>query len=99
MHATAACGLLHTLSDLDPIAKSAETLSGVLCQTDKIGENLSGMTGVESRPSWTMESKADYISDTQTALHQLRRLLSNKVELDADVVLRNTIGTLSCIED
>ena len=64
MHATAACGLLHALSDLDPIANSAETLSGDLCQTDEIGENLSGMTGVESRPSWTMASKSDSTSDT-----------------------------------
>ena len=46
------------------MADLAETLSGVLCQTDEIGENLSGMTGVESRPSWTMVSKSDYISDT-----------------------------------
>ena len=67
------------------MADLAETLSGVLCQTDEIGENLSGMTGVESRPSWTMVSKSDYISDTYTAPHQLRRLLSDKVELDADV--------------
>ena len=36
----AACCTL--LSDLNPTAKPAETLSGVLCQTDEIGENLTG---------------------------------------------------------